>query len=175
MKNGTERKGEMKPMKKLLSILAAAILLCISAVAVAETSTDGNIFEIRKLILDENKKVTSVIGVYETLKENEDGELEPVYGEEEFTYPLAAGYKLIAPVDPEDPSGETKEFDDLYQWYVQTYLNGTEPEGGLTFTYDYPADQQLEAQTSFWFITDRIELNDAGEIVTLTDYYVPWS
>ena len=178
-------------MKKLIATLTAATMLCVGAAALAEggnepaadnaaaitetEKTENNLFEIRKLILDENNKVTAIFGVYETIAEDENGAPVPTYGTEEFIYQLADGYKYIASADPDEPLGETKEFDDLYQWYVQTYLNGEEPAGGLVFLADVPEAERMDAEGNFWFITAKIELNDAGEVVTMTDFYVPWS
>ena len=177
-------------MKKLIATLTAATMLCVGAAALAETADkadnaasiateqkaeESKVFEIRKLILDENNKVTAIVGVYETIAENEYGDPEPTYGTEEFIYQLAKGYKYIASADPDDPLGETKEFDDLYQWYVNTYLNGEEPAEGLVFLADVPEAERMDAEGNFWFITAEIELNDAGEVVTMTDFYVPWA
>ena len=167
-------------MKKWIALLCAVMMAALPLFALAEEEEDdyveeNNLFEIRKLILDENKKVTAVVGVYEEIIEDEEGMDAPSYGTEEFTYPLAAGYKYIAPVDPDDLMSETKEYDDLYQWYVQTYLNGEEPANGLTFLMDVPEADRQNTSVDFWFITAQIELNDAGEIVTMTDFYVPWN
>ena len=66
------------------------------------------------------------------------------------------------------------EVNDLYAWYVSTYMNGVAPAGEMTFQYDLPEDQQADATTDFWFVTTQIRLNQNNEIEYMEYVFVPW-
>ena len=166
-------------MKKTWIALFCAVLLAVLPVlSLAEAnfaSVTYDMFEIQKLTLDENKKVTDVIGVYERVYEDEDGIPAPAYDKETFTYKLAADCKFVMWDRDSEDTIATVEVDDLYAWYVKAYLNGEEPANGLTFLADVPEAEKLDAQVDFWFITAKIELNEQGEITLLQEAYVPWN
>ncbi len=177
-------------MKKMLSLCLALLLMlgAVSALAgepaqagasnfMSVTDENGNVydlFEIRRLVLDENQKVIAVTGCFERTGTDEDGMDSPFFTGEPVTCPMAKDAVIeVFPLD--DPMGDYETVTDLYQWYVGAYLNGEAPENGeLRYAEDIPADQADTVSPDFWFITTRIALNEAGEITHLQTVYVPW-
>ncbi len=143
------------------------------------TGNDGeqyDLFEIRKLLYDENHKVYAVSGVYERIVFDDDCYSSKIAGNGAFTYDLAPDFQAKM-VDPEtgDLSGPFIFVTDIYTWYIDTYMGGEKPESGeLIFRYDLPEDEREYAEVDFWFITTRIRLNDQQQIEYMQYYYVPW-
>ncbi len=132
-------------------------------------------FEIQKLLYDASHHVYAVSGAYERTVEEEDGYY-PVYadGGKIFTYSLAPDFRASMIVNGYEMDTYT-EVNDLYAWYVSAYLNGAEPEGGMTFQCDLPAELQSETPTDFWFVTTQIRLNQNNEIEYMEYVFVPWA
>ncbi len=132
------------------------------------------LFEIRKMHYDANHHVYAVSGVYERTAEGEDDYYGDVAdGGRIFTYNLAPDFKARMIADMDDPEAYT-EVNDLYTWYISSYLGGNAPAGEMTFQYDLPEDRQSDAQVDFWFVTTQIRLNRNNEIEYMEYVYVPW-
>ena len=136
-----------------------------------------DMFEVQKLVMDENHKVTAVMGQYERAMVDADGVDVPEMAEEPLahTYRLAEDVGLELYTDPMDLEEKPTLVTDLYAWYVATYLEGEEPENGeLVYTVDLPAGD-FETRADFWGIVTKITLNDQGEICYMTNVYTPWN
>ena len=90
-----------------------------------------------------------------------------------FTYSLAPEFsaKMIGSMNGEE---YYVQVNDLYEWYISAYLDGTAPEGEMTFLFDFPEQERSEVYADFWFVTTRIRLNGNGEIEYMEYVYVPW-
>ena len=64
---------------------------------------------------------------------------------------------------------------DLYQWYIDAYLDGSDYDGHeLVFYSDLNEEQKETVNADFWFVTTQIELNEMDEIQYMKYVYVPW-
>lgn len=173
-------------MKKAIAILTALLLVLALPLACAEEAhnfkaeeKDGNaydMFEITKFNFGDDHKVTSVTGHFIRMTQDEDGvDCSDALEGSEATYPLAADFKAMMCKDVYDNIGENEPVTDLYEWYVNTYLDGTDYDGHeWVFQCDLPDDQKIDGQYDFWFVNTRIELNDQNEIIYMQYDYVPW-
>ena len=165
----------------MLSVVLCAVLLvsCASAegrlfsAVVDENEAVYDLFEIQRLVLDDSRRVTAVMGQYERVTLDENGfDVPAMAGQKaEHTYPLAENAVIRMGTDPFE---DLVDVDDLYAWYVENYMNGEEPENGeLTYSMDLP-EGDFETQVDFWFLTVKISLNDQGEITYMQYQYTPW-
>lgn len=117
------------------------------------------LFEITEMLEGEEHRVTAVAGRFSRIVTNieNDG---TIISDENFAFPLSADFH--ASMIESLCSGDVMEnvpTDDLYAWYIHAYMD----------------DQPLEdGSLELWFVTTRIELNDAGEISYMEYVYVPW-
>ena len=140
----------------------------------AANGEDYSLFEIRKLHYDAGHHVYAVSGVYERIVEGEEDFAGEIADDGRiFTYNLAPDFKASMVADMYAMDYYT-EVNDLYAWYVSSYLEGVAPAGELVFQYDLPEEQQPDARVDFWFVTTRIRLNGNNEIEYMEYVYVPW-
>lgn len=135
-----------------------------------------DLFKVKKMHYDYNHHVYAVTGVYERVVSDEGY----VHGEiadngSEFTYLIASDFHAEMLNGATENSLINIPVTDLYQWYLDAYMNGENPEtGNLTFEYDLPQEEQGITHADFWFVTTHIELNDSNEIQFMEYVYVPW-
>ena len=135
---------------------------------------DYNLFEIRKLQYDAAHQVYAVTGSFERVVEDEYPTDEKAENGKLFTYNLADNFTALVPDSLSAENINLVTVNDLYQWYIDCYMDGEEPEGQMVFMCDYPEDQWSEVDADFWFVTTRIQLNSQNEIEYLEYVYVPW-
>ena len=65
---------------------------------------------------------------------------------------------------------------DLYEWYVDSYIGRENYDGHeLVFSCDQTPEEQEMGTSDFWFVTTKIELNDANEIQYMQYVFVVWA
>lgn len=167
---------------------AAALLLAVlfAAAAAAEEQnftvfTDGagqtyEWFEVQKLHYGADHKVTAVSGRFERyVPDDEDGHGEYPADGEVYTYPLAEDFRAEMTAGMTADTMDNVPVTDLYQWYLDAYLDGQAPESGeLVFQCDLPPEADEFTPVDFWFVTTRIRLNDRNEVEFMEYVYVPW-
>lgn len=177
-------------MKKAILILLALMLIVVSSLAYAETEgqehnfltfegPDGtvyNLFVITKLNYGEDHKVVSVTGHFERAIIGEEGEDESdTAPDSEVTYPLAADFSADMVANMSDID-EFVKVTDLYEWYVDSYIGRENYDGHeLVFSCEQTPEEQEMGTSDFWFVTTKIELNDANEIQYMQYVFVVWA
>lgn len=178
----------MKRFAALMMVLA--MVMCFAQVAAAENvsletlgreavvfadenATEYPLFEIQKLIMDEDHHVTKIQGVFTRIVDG-DEEVGYVYSEaapmERVELQVADNFVFIAPTDMEDVLGGAV-IEDLYTWYIDFYRSGEPIEGReMTFACDDPVDGDYD----FWFMTTRISVNGEGVVEAIEFAFVPW-
>ncbi len=143
---------------------------------VAGDGKEYPLFEITRMYEDVNHHVYAVAGRFERIEEDADGIPYGVYADggaiRVYTFASDFSASMLGSMTSDDLNN--MPVPDLYQWYVQCYLEGAVPENGLTYLYDLPEEQRESANVSFWFVTTRIELNRNNEIRHMEYEYVPW-
>ena len=176
-------------MKKALLIVMALVLVLASSLAYGEAAEkehnfltfegkDGTVYDlfvITKLNFGEDHKVTSVTGHFERVVEGEEGEASDTAPDSEVTYPLAADFSA-------EMVGDANEMDkyvtvsDLYEWYIDAYIGRDNYDGHeWVFSCDQTPEEQEMGTSDFWFVTTKIELNDASEIQYMQYIFVVWA
>lgn len=113
------------------------------------------LFELSELIFDDNGRTTGVKGSFGTIIE--DDCYGPFgFGAMEHTYPLAADFEVMIPMDMDNLLNPTIPYIDIAEALIDWYS-------------ELDPDEAIACG-----MTTLIELNDAGEIAYMEYYYVPW-
>lgn len=176
-------------MKKALLILLALVLAATSSLAFGETAEKGHtfltfegkdgtvydLFVITKLNFGTDHKVTSVTGHFERIVAGEDEGSSETAADSEKTFPLAENFSAEMVSRPEEMD-RLVTVTDLYEWYIDAYIGRDNYDGHeWVFSCDQTPEEQEMGTADFWFVTTRIELNDASEIQYMQYVYVPWA
>ena len=132
------------------------------------------LFEVTRFLYDAQGKVVAVEGAYERILQGE----EYIYPERaegsERRYRLADDFMADMVGSMSDAQSALCRTNDLDAWYRAAYL-GEEDDGcPLRFQADLPPGDE-ETPVDFWFVTTKIELNEADEIRFMRWVYVPWA
>ena len=151
-------------MKKMLSLLLAAVMLFTLTTVFAEetqeaVSLEDALYQVNGFLYDDIGAVIGVEGAYVVVGVDEDGiECLMDTGVEE-TYVLADDCVLEMPASMMDDDLMVNEpVEDLGVWYDEVILQGLE----------------LEDNETFYGFTTTIELNDDGEIIHMEYVFTPW-
>jgi hypothetical protein len=177
-------------MKKIMTVLMAVVLVAVSALACAEGSaekhnfltfetadgTSYDMFAITKLNYGEDHKVTSVTGHFERVTQDEEGmDVPETAPDSEKTYQLAADFRAEMVGSFLDYDRKMVPVTDLYQWFIETGLEGTDYDGHeLVFACDLPQENIDMATYDFGSVITEIELNEKDEIRYMKWVYTPW-
>lgn len=176
-------------MKRIMLILTALILAAVSSLAYAETGekehdfltfrtpdgVDYDLFVITKMNYGEDHKVVSVTGHFERVVMGEEYEESETAPDSELTLPLAADFSADMVANMSDID-EFVKVTDLYEWYVDSYIGRENYDGHeLVFSCDQTPEEQEMGTSDFWFVTTKIELNDANEIQYMQYVFVVWA
>lgn len=142
------------------------------------TSADGrqyNWFTVEKLHFGEDHRVTAVSGYYERYVTGGEYDTSEKAAGSEATYRLSADFRADMISSTTEAEMTLVPVTDLYQWYIDAYLDRSSYDGHeLVFSCDLTDEQRDTASPDFWFITTQIELNEQGEIRYMRYVYVPW-
>ena len=176
-------------MKKTFLILLTLLMVITSSLAYGETTEkehtfltfegkDGtvyNLFVITKMNFGDDHKVNSVTGHFERVVNGEEYESSETAPDSEVTYPLAENFSA-------EMVGSAVEMDrfvtvsDLYEWYIDAYIGRDDYDGHeWVFSCDQTQEEQEMGTADFWFVTTKIELNDASEIQFMQYEFVSWA
>ena len=144
----------------------------------AFTDTNGTTygwFVVTRLNHDNTHKVISVDGYYERLATVEKCEGPEKAPGSETSYPLADDFHADMVYSMYYDEMRNVTVTDLYQWYIDAYLDGSDYDGHeLVFYSDLNEEQKETVNADFWFVTTQIELNEMDEIQYMKYVYVPW-
>lgn len=172
-------------MKKVLTVILALTLGLASVAAAAHSfyvfsAADGttyDVFVVTKLNYGEDHKVISVTGHFERVVSSEETGDEPdTAPDSETTLNLSPEFEALMCEEPNVIDSLIK-VTDLYQWFVDTHLGGTEELEGreLVFQCDLPDEEKIDGNWDFGALYTKIEVNPENEIVYMEALYMPWA
>ena len=138
--------------------------------------TRYDLFVITKMNYGPDHKVTSVTGHYERIVTDSDGiAMSDIAPGSEMTLTLAEDFTADMLNSMWDGDYALLPVTDLYEWYIDAYLGRDDYDGHeWVFTSDLTEAEYDTVHADFWFVTTKIELNEANEIRYMQYVYVPW-
>lgn len=178
-------------MKRIMRTVMLALILGLLTVSAAfaedmaapsnfTTYTDANgtvydHFVVIRLNCGEDRQVQSVTGYYERTIQGEDCEEPEAAPNSDQTYPLAQDFTASMIADVYDVDAGYVTVTDLYQWYIDAYLNRENYDGhALVFSCDLTDEEMETFSPDFWAVTTCIRLNAQGEVLFMRYVHVPW-
>ena len=156
-------------MKRLMSLLLAAVLVLSLPLALAEETAEATespdltdaIFLVEDMLYDDDGSVLCIEGEYAYIGMEPEEEYETLmpYGVD-ATYALAEGCTFSMPLDMGDEDiFENHEVEDLGAWYNEVILQGLE----------------LDDESEFYSFTVQLTLNEDDEVTHVEYVYTPWA